>query len=209
MSIFAKQIYEPSSGVSKLLPNYFQTIFDHLLQKMKEGSHNRALKLAVKHLRTSGKIRWDKDIAEKTGYSKGTVSEYLRGIEPASQEFTKEFEKQFGISLEDFQNPNPGNPPLSLEGLRKYTLQDYINKVEEHNAFLQRVIESNLGGILRNQQLLYGYARTTLGYHAAIASQGDKKKERELLGSLNNMIQDARKADLGDENQVLFSEKDK
>lgn len=39
---------------------------------------------------------------------------------------------------------------LALDGLKKYTLQDYINKVEEHNAFLQKIVESNLNSISKD-----------------------------------------------------------
>src|SRR5689334_8475785 len=101
MSIIAIRIYKLSLDLSKLNPNYFQTFFEMELQKSKkgpkEGPHNQALKNAIKHLRSIDRIRNDKTIVDKTGYHKSTVSEYVRGIEPASQDFLTEFENKFGI----------------------------------------------------------------------------------------------------------------
>ena len=57
---------------------------------------------AVQHLYGTGSIKKDKDIADKTGYNKATVSSYITGKIPPSAGFLNAFEKVFEVRIQDF-----------------------------------------------------------------------------------------------------------
>lgn len=81
--------------------------------------NNQALASAVQYLYGKGIITKDKDIADKTGYNKATVSSYINGkIEPSAG-FVQSFEKTFKLKLEDFKKGGqheviPQADPLQL-----------------------------------------------------------------------------------------------
>lgn len=58
---------------------------------------------AVQHLYGKGTIAKDKDIADRTGYNKATVSSYIGGKISPSAGFIEAFEKAFRLKLSDFQ----------------------------------------------------------------------------------------------------------
>lgn len=72
--------------------------------KAKEGPYNEDIKRAVRWLRGRGILNKNKDITEKTGYGKSTVSGYITGKIIASADFRKEFEKAFELSLADYNS---------------------------------------------------------------------------------------------------------
>lgn len=61
-----------------------------------------AIANAVQYLYGKGIIKKDKDIADKTGYNKSTVSSFITGHTKASLPFIQKFEKAFRLSLKDF-----------------------------------------------------------------------------------------------------------
>lgn len=61
-----------------------------------------ALSQAVQYLYGKGSIKKDKDIVDKTGYNKATVSSYISGRTKPSKDFVEKFEKVFAIKLEEF-----------------------------------------------------------------------------------------------------------
>lgn len=63
---------------------------------------NKALRNAVQYLYGKGTIRRDRDVVEKTGYNKATVSSYISGRTKASKDFQDKFEAVFNLSLADF-----------------------------------------------------------------------------------------------------------
>lgn len=67
--------------------------------------HNTSALLhkAVQHLYGKGTIAKDKDIADRTGYNKATVSSYIGGKIAPSAGFIEAFEKAFRVKLSDFQ----------------------------------------------------------------------------------------------------------
>ncbi len=67
------------------------------------NKHNAALIAAVQHLYGKGIVKKDKDIADKTGYNKASVSSYLSGNVKASENFVKKFQQVYGLSLSDFR----------------------------------------------------------------------------------------------------------
>lgn len=60
------------------------------------------LTAAVQYLYGQGLITKDKDIADKTGYNKATVSSYISGRTRPSSEFIDKFQSAFRINLDDF-----------------------------------------------------------------------------------------------------------
>lgn len=155
----------------------------------KEGPHNQSLKNAITYLKSIKRIIYDKDIAEVTGYNKSTVSEYVRGIEKASSDFEDEFERKFGISLEDYETPQTGNYKLSTAGLN-ITLQDYIDLLHRENDRLFTILNSTLGRIHDDSHTALAYQKAWVKYEAERASNGNKQKEAEIIYKMSKLVDD-------------------
>ena len=74
---------------------------------------------AVQYLYGKGIIKKDKDISDKTGYNKATVSSYINGKIQPSADFIKAFERAFKIQLKDFEKGGqleviPATDPMQL-----------------------------------------------------------------------------------------------
>lgn len=80
----------------------------------KEGLYNEDIKMAVRWLKGRGIVNKDKDIADKTGYKKSTVSGYISGKIDASSDFRKKFEEVFELSLVDFESDPASDTPDSV-----------------------------------------------------------------------------------------------
>lgn len=200
---------------SKLIQTIFQTIFEMELQKSKDGPktgpHNQPLKNAIKHLKSEGLIRFEnKDVAERTGYDKSTVSEYIRGIEPASPTFQKEFEEKFGICLEDFiEEDNSSNQRLSAKGVN-ITLQDYINLLHRENDRLFTLLNSTLVQIHDDTRYALAYQKAWVKYEAERSAGGNKKQEAEIRYKMSKLVDDEihgeDESDIHDETRKLRKE---
>lgn len=84
----------------------------------KEELFNEDIKNAVRWLKGRGIIDKDKDIVEKTGYGKSTVSGYISGKIDASADFRTKFENAFELSLADFSSVSnsDSDTPTNLTG---------------------------------------------------------------------------------------------
>ena len=71
---------------------------------------NSVLIREVLELKAKGIIKRDAEIAERMGYSKGTVSEYLNNKIAVSEQFLAKFRKQFGI------RDGVARPPITKKG---------------------------------------------------------------------------------------------
>lgn len=100
---------------------------------MSEIKHNPELIAAVEHLYNQKVIKKDKDIVESTGYSKGTVSGYIKGTAKASEEFLNKFEDSFKIKLANFRNGETPEPRQVILTGAHVTLQDYIDLLKKNN----------------------------------------------------------------------------
>jgi transcriptional regulator with XRE-family HTH domain len=132
---------------------------------------------AVQHLYGSGAIKKDKDIADRTGYNKATVSSYISGKIPPSEGFLKTFEKTFRLRLQDFEKGGPLEPipvidPLQL--ISEKLMQLYATS---------RVNQSLLIEILANQT-----GKTVMELQRAVSAAMDA----ELKELLHELRQDAR-----------------
>lgn len=107
-------------------------------KKKEYGPFNHDLINAVRWLKKQDIIEWDKEIAIKTNYSKGTVSAYINGHIEASADFRTEFERQFELSLMDFQTQkdNTVNYPTKGNDHNKYVI--LLEETKEAN---KKVIE--------------------------------------------------------------------
>lgn len=65
--------------------------------------------------------------------------------------------------------------------------QARISDLKENNDRLFTLCNSNLTELSKVQQAVFAMVRTGLEYEAAIASQGDKKREVEMLNSLTKL----------------------
>ena len=82
----------------------------------KEGLYNEDIKRAVRWLKGRGIINKDKDIVDKTGYRKSTVSGYISGKIDASSDFRTKFENAFKLSLADFESESESGTPGNVTG---------------------------------------------------------------------------------------------
>jgi transcriptional regulator with XRE-family HTH domain len=111
-----------------------------------EGVYNEDIRAAIRYLYGEGVISSDKDIAEKVGLSKSTISPYLKGKEKASGNFRTKFEEAFDIKLARFGDSNGQRPEdiiLSTEGVKR-TLADYLNMIENYNKTMSNAINAGL-----------------------------------------------------------------
>ena len=86
---------------------------------------------AVQHLYGQGIITKDKDIADKTGYNKATVSSYVNGKSKISLEFIRTFEKSFNLKLTDFGTTE------------KIVVEDSIQLLTEKILLIQAELQTN------------------------------------------------------------------
>jgi hypothetical protein len=120
-------------------------------RKKQAGPFNKGLQEAVKKLYELGIIKAQVDIVDRTGYGKSTVSEYVNGNKEASPDFIDEFEKVFDLKIS--RNTPAKNSNTLAQSARVYSIDDYINKIEEHNLFLQKVIEAGLVDIKQSLEI--------------------------------------------------------
>lgn len=104
-----------------------------------------ALATAVQHLYGTGVINKDKDIADKTGYNKATVSSYLSGKIAPSSDFLQSFEKAFRVSVKDFDKGGKLQPIAAPNPMQLLT-----EKMIQLTA-INRVNQSLLIEVLANQ----------------------------------------------------------
>ena len=155
----------------------------------KEGTFNEELKRAVRYLYSIGKVSEDQDIAHAVDLDKSTISPYLRGKVQASKNFKKRFEAAYNISLDEFQTEQENRIEL-LPGKRRLTVDDYINKLEEHNQFLQRILESNLDKTRKAALTSVIYHKAWVERAARIESAGDSEKKKVILEEMDTIIND-------------------
>jgi len=100
---------------------------------------------AVQFLYGKGIIKKDKDIADRTGYNKATVSSYISGRTTPSADFIAAFEKAFRLKVSDFGKGG---------ALEPIPVQDPVQVVSERIIqiyAISRVNQSLLVEILSHQ----------------------------------------------------------
>ncbi len=112
--------------------------------------HMKELENAVQYLYGKGVIKKDKDIADKTGYNKATISSYITGRTKPSDYFLRIFEKSYSLKLSNFK----GNINQSIDDdddhqslIKDGSIEDKINYL---NA-MTKVNQSLLIEILASQ----------------------------------------------------------
>jgi transcriptional regulator with XRE-family HTH domain len=81
---------------------------------IKYGPFNHDLINAILWLKGNGIVEKDKDLVDKMGYSKGTVSAYINGNKEASNDFREKFEEVFKLNLLDFQTKKELSKPANF-----------------------------------------------------------------------------------------------
>lgn len=102
---------------------------------------------AVQYLYGQGVIKKDKDISDKTGYNKATVSSYINGKIKPSADFTQAFERVFKVKLKDFEKggqfePVPAADPLQI--ITEKVLQVYAT-ARVNQSLLIEILASQTG----------------------------------------------------------------
>ena len=128
----------------------------------KRNKMRQNLKNAVQYLYGVGEIKKDKDIAEKLGYNKSTVSSYVSGRTDPSRDFVELFEKTFKIKLSDFA---VGGAKEII--VKEDPLQLFAESLLQVKAYA-RVNQSLLVEILAHQT-----GKTVMELHRVIASAMD------------------------------------
>lgn len=98
------------------------------------------LSQAVQFLYGKGTIKKDKDIAEKTGYNKATISSYIGGRTKPSADFLEKFEKVFRLKLSDFDVGGPQEIIKHPDALQLLSENILLLKAE-HQTNRQLLIE--------------------------------------------------------------------
>lgn len=80
-----------------------------------------------------------------------------------------------------------------------------INELSNDKTELFKLLNSGIADLSKVQKATFAMVRTGLEYKAAVASQGDKKKEAELLGSLTKLNHKNLKIDTVAEKAVVLS----
>lgn len=137
--------------------------------------HNISLQKAVQYLYGQGAIKKDKDIADKTGYNKATVSSYTSGRTKVSEDFAEAFERVFKIKLKDFEDGGM-LAPIEI----KNPSQLMLERVVQLTA-ISRVNQSLLVEILASQT-----GKTVMELQRAVSSAMDA----ELKSALAELKQD-------------------
>ncbi len=90
---------------------------------------------------------------------------------------------------------------------------DYINKIEEHNLFLQTLLVNGLAGLQNSMHINFdrlheGQAvqetsnKAWVKVMARLHSGGNKEKENELLGEMDNIFAAETRPDASKNNEV-------
>lgn len=108
---------------------------------LKKKNNNENLLKAISFLRLS--LTYD-ELGEQLGYKKATISKYLNGRLPPSDEFLKTFEDVFKVDLDSFNTETP------LPNSERGVVKDNFDLVKE-NEFLKETIKDLLK-ILVNKQ---------------------------------------------------------
>lgn len=98
-------------------------------------------------------------IAGRTGFSKGNVSVYLSRKKDPSESFLKKF---YAVYKESFKKVprETGNlsQPLTL-GDKPITVQDYIDKINQHNEYIQGLLAFSLSDLSKTQKDMYAHLK--------------------------------------------------
>lgn len=127
-----------------------------------KGSYNIDLQRAVKHLKATGVIKHDKDIAEKLSQTPGNISSYLNGRAKMPPSFKSSFEKVFALDLADFGEEDEQTSKRNMlveEAIKRErdaadreraTLERERKALLDDKAFLQELLRTNLELVLVN-----------------------------------------------------------
>lgn len=107
------------------------------------------LRRAVDRLIADNKIKQDKDLQEIFSLSKSTISAYLNNPKPGKR-FVNEFEKKFGISLNEFETPT-NDDKAKIAALESKVTELRLN-----------AIEANLNELLSHQKVLMAMVQVAM-----------------------------------------------
>jgi len=168
---------------------------------------SKALQNAVAYLKGKKIIKKENEISMKTGYSKGSVSNYIRGTQIPSPAFIEKFESTFDLDINNFKGryENTEEDPLNnivMEDSPVYNitlsnrnlaeaqkdLAEASRILAECNADLVQMVKTsiNLGGS--------GTPVADQAIHPKVleliaqAAVGKYKSKEEALAALSNML---------------------
>lgn len=159
--------------------------------KNSEPIYNQDLIKAVKHLYRIERIEKDKDIVDAMGYKKNTVSGYITGKVPASEDFRTKFEDVFKLKLAQFIEQDDTPPDLNQIlplGDLKVTLKDYIDLLRQTNADLVNIINSTLSQIHSDQRAVLAHEKAWVEYEAEKEAGGNEQKKQEIMYKMNTLV---------------------
>ncbi len=126
------------------------------------------------------------EISKSTGESKGNVSSYLNGKKPIPENFLKTLYKNYGMpsvgAQELKQKEKPGNIDYQAE------FRDAMATIRGYNDFLQRMLETSLGKVLRDQEGNSGLLSELLRRDVHREAKGNPEKEKEILDEIVRRI---------------------
>lgn len=105
----------------------------------KKTSFRTPLDAAIAHLKGSGVIRRDNDVAEDIGYTKSVVSGYKSGNAKISSDFIKKFENHYKIRLSDFGGGQQ-KEMAERSGVSLSELSRTLRRIENGQAYIRAEI---------------------------------------------------------------------
>lgn len=160
------------------------------------GDYNQDIQKAVRHLYGAGVIESDKDIADRTKLSKGTVSSYIKGNIRASKKFRTEFEQVFKLSLKDFAGDANGTAISPAADLRDQLLSEKERRIQaqerEINSLNDRIedLKTRLATSLNE---LEEYAKVNAAHVLTISRCISEHRAKMEKVSLDKILDEHRK----------------
>lgn len=108
-------------------------------------------------------------IVEHTGFSKGTVSEYLSRKKPPSKNFLKRF-------YDKFYKGSTGNDP------------EYIKLLQDNDKFFKNLIQANLKSAELIQESILAHLKAIVQEDAERKAGGDRKKYEKQMAAWGKRI---------------------
>lgn len=134
-------------------------------------------------------------IHKATGFGKPTISQYLSGKLPPSENFITAFYKSFENSLKKVQSsgngtPRPQEPHHGDKSEILEIMRERLHDLKEDKEWLKRQFESSLTGLVVGQKSILAHVATILEKDDEREAAGNRRKEQSLKDDTGKRIVD-------------------
>lgn len=121
-------------------------------------------------------------LAERIGVSKDNIYKWEKGTKPSDPEDYQKIMAWLGRKIEIVPIKKPGSFDYQAD------LKDAMATIRSYNDFLQRMLESSLGKVLRDQEGNSGIIVELLKRDVRREADGNPEKEKEILDEIVHRI---------------------